>query len=476
MLSYLRHKTIQRILFLALCVLVIPGFVFLSISHDSSAANGTAGTLGNRKIKVQEYVRNFEAMRRELEIFGGVDLSKLNSSVDLETLAWQRILLVQGAKEAGIRVSDEEIIAWIQEQPVFQENGVFSEERYKLLLDRYLKIDAKRFEDESREYLSLQRYRDQIRGTYQPTDAELRERFHLLYGPRQLEYVLFTTDDIAASAATPEELQAMYDRLAGRLYSQESVQVRFLTLPLGATPAADDKADAALWDTEAVRTPFLAREDSLPGIGAAPALTEAIFALKAAGEKTAWLEHDGKQYRFELIEHRDQTPMSFDDAKKVLEEMVAKEKAFRTVMEKASGFHQTLKNSDWSKAVSAEKLELQKIPAYLPGDYIDKIGKLKSVSGTLAELKAGDVSTTIPTSNGLAIFKVVSQSAPDAKLFDEKKSDLEKDLRLRHEMEVFSKTLQGLQSNLTVNTEVLAKLFPSKYAAESPASAPVSAK
>lgn len=470
MITLLRNKPVQRGLFLALCVLVIPGFVFISMSDQNNGLNHTAGTVGGQKIKVQEFIRNFEAMRRELEVFGGADLSKLGNSVDFEALAWQRILLVRAAKAAGVRVTDAEVVKWIQEQPAFQENGAFSKARYQTILDDYLKMDAKTFEEESREYLSLQRYRDQIRGSWSPSEAELQERFRLLYGPRDVEYVLFSKDAVGVpEAATEEERKSMYNRLAGRLMSQEAVQIRYLAVPSGSA-LPEGTAEAAKWTSESTRTPWVAREEALPGIGAAPELSAAIFALKNSGDRTAWLEHEGKQYRFELIEHKAQAPMAYDDAHKVLDELVGQEKVFRAVIEKASKFSESLESRDWNEAVKAENLELNRVNGYQPGDTIEKIGKINAVGQVLAEMEAGKTSGPIPTSTGLAVFKVVSQADPDPKLFEEKRAEIEKNLRLKREMDVFGKALRALQADLKPNTEVLAKLFPAKYGV--PAAAP----
>lgn len=469
MLNILRHKPVQRGLFIALCVLIIPGFVFMSVTDHSSGLNETAGTIGGHKIKVQEFVRNFEAMRRELEVFGGADLSRLGASVDFEALAWQRILLVRAAKAAGVRVSDKDVVEWIQKQPPFQDSGSFSEERYNLIVDRYLKMDVKAFEEETREYLALQRYRDQVRGTYEPTDAELRERYDLLDGPRRLEYVIFAKDSVPApSAATEDELRAMFNRLSGRLLSQEAVQVRYISVDAKAA-APSESAETALWDGRSVRTPYIAKDEPITGIGSAPALSAAIFALKGAGDRTGWLEHNGQKHRFELIEHKPQAPMAYDDAQKVLADLVSQEKVFRAVIEKASAFHEKAAKEDWSSLTAAEKLTVLKADAYTPGGYLEKIGKVKSVAEALSELKTGEVSGPVPTSNGLAVFKVISQSPADPAGFDAKKKELERDLRLKREMAVFGKVLQALQSDLKPNPKALAKLFPSKYS-DSPAS------
>lgn len=463
MLNLLRQKTIQRWLFIALCFLIIPGFIFLGTATDSSGLAGTAGKFDGTKIKTQEFIRNFEAMRRELEVFGGADLSRMAATVDFEALAWQRILLVRAAKDSGIKVSDEDVIRWIQEQKVFEEEGAFSKDRYKLVVESYLKMDVKTFEEESREYLALQRYRDRVRGDYRPDENELKERFVSLFGPRALEYVIFTKESVdAPGAASEEELQSMYNRLSGRLFAQESVSLRYLTLPAGAAEPSES-AEAGLWETASVRTPLITREEPITGIGAAPALSEAVFALKNAGERTGWLEHDGKRYRFELIEHKPQSAMTYEDAKKVLDELVGQEKTFRAVIEKASDFTGSVKDSDWSSAVKASGLSPLSMAAYTPGDYIEKVGKLAQVGQALAELAAGQTSAPIPVSNGLVVFHVVSQSQPDAALFDAKRAELERGLRMRHEVAVFSKALGELQSKLTVDRQTMARLFPSKY-------------
>jgi hypothetical protein len=468
MLHILRQKTIQRYLFIALCILIIPGFVLMSSSLDQSGISGTAGQVGNRKISAQEFIRNYEAMRRELEIFGGVDPSTLDGSIDYESLAWQRILLVGAAKESGLRISDAEVVEWIQRQKVFEDKGVYSPERYKLIVDRYLKMDPKAFEEEVREFLSLQKYRDQIRGEFKADDAELRERFRQLYGPRELDYVILTKESVPApTPATNEELKDLYDRLSGRLFSQESVQVRYLTAPAeGAAPA---DAGAAEWDAKAVRVPFISKEEVIPGIGAAPKLSEVIFGLKKAGDKTGWLEHEGKRYRFELIEHRAQTPMTFDEAKKVLEELAGQHKMILAVTEKASAFRKKLDTASWPDAVAEEKLTALHAAAFVPGDYLDKVGKLPRIDQVLAELDVTKISDPLPTSNGLAIFRVASQADPDATKFEAHRKELEADLRLKHEIKVFTKAMKALESTLKTNPTVLAKLFPTKYS-ETPAS------
>ncbi|MBP9733658.1 MAG: peptidylprolyl isomerase [Candidatus Omnitrophica bacterium] len=459
MLALLRHKTIQRWLFIALCVLIIPGFVFMSTASDSGMS-GNAGKIGGRKIKVQEFIRNYEAMRRELEVFSGADLSRMGNSVDLEALTWQRILLVDAAKEAGIKVTDADVIAWIQEQKVFAEDGKFSQERYNMIIERYLKIDVKRFEEECREYLSLQRYRDQVRGTYSPGAADLQTRFEQLYGPRELAYVVFTKESVTPpAAATEEDLQSMYSRLSGRLFAQEAVSLKYISLPAGSADPLEAEENG-LWESASVRTPLLSREEPITGIGSAPELMAAAFDIKNAGEKTAWMEHDGKRYRFELVEHKPQTPMTYEDAKKVLAELVGQEKTFRAVIEKASEFSDAVEKSGWASAVAAQKLAPLTLASYTPGDYIEKVGKLPRVSEALAGLEVGKTSGPLPTSNGLVIFNVVSQAKPDAALFESKRDEIERNLKLKHEMEVFGKAYQALQTRLTVDTKTMSKLFP----------------
>jgi hypothetical protein len=130
--------------FYVLFFIVIFTFIFWGIGKvDKDTEKGIIADVGKYKIANDEYSRTYE---RAYRFYKEIYKDKFNEEMEkklnlkekvLESMIDDDVLLI-GAKEAGIKISDEELRESIVQDPSFARNGVFDQEIYlnRLRLNR----------------------------------------------------------------------------------------------------------------------------------------------------------------------------------------------------------------------------------------------------------------------------------------------------------------------------------------------------
>ncbi len=446
-----------------MAVLIIPSFVFWGIATDSSggALPKTAGHLDSKKIKTEVFIDHYNALRRELQMFHGIGLDQSADQIDLQALVWQRILLVHAASKAGIKISDQQVIEWARNQEFFQEEGQFSAARYNAIMQRFLQIDPLRFEENMRQYLALQEYKERIRESAAVTDEEVKDKYNARYAARDLDYIIITEDHlIEKPEVTPAEIQQNYERLAARLFTPAGIKVRMIELSTEEeTLTADENT---LFETKAVNTGYFSIDDAIPGIGEDAEMTKAIFSLAEISDRTEWLPHDDAFYKFELLAKRPFSRMSLEDASEILKSDIYRGKVQSLIAQKAQDHYSVMTGASFEDVVEDEEFEVHSVQNHKFGDYMDKVGALEYIDRNLENLKAGEISSPIPTSNGAAIFKVVRIGEVAEDRWEELKDSIRSEVKLAKEIAAFEQKLEELQSHLQINSKTMRALFSSQ--------------
>ncbi len=465
MIKWLRNKKTQRFVVIGAACLIIPGFLLFGISLEGLGGAKVAGTVGKKKVSTQTFINHYNALRRELELFHQIDPNLLAAQADFEELTWQRILLVQEAKNRHIKVSNAEVIEWLHTQKVFFNKGEsFDTAFYNQVLKQYLRVEPHSFEEDVRDFIALQKVRDNMRGDADITDDKIRELFNLRYALRDIDYLTFLPNEISEVPEVKEnELEQYYNWVKDRLLSPEMIQVFTVVLPDGATAPGDGDVLHDLIHTSGTRTPFFGRNDAIPNIGIASELSQAIFALSNPGDHTQWLTHNGKQYLFELILKQTQAPMSLEDARNILVNDLTQKKKSKALKDKANEFYTSAKENGFVAAAEGLGKAIAALDAYEPDQIIPNIGQIPGISKTLGELANTEFSQPIRIQSGYAIFNIRHIGAPIEPLWESKKDELKKELRFNYEVEVFEKNISSLFDKLNVNTKAMQALFPKKY-------------
>ena len=264
MLDVLRTKTQTPggRLFLGLMFGLLALTFFISFGpsgrvFDRVKSNDYAAKVNGEQISRIDFERYYY---RQVRQFGQLDPAMLDRILPrgrvLDELIKDRLVAEQAQGE-GIDVSDRELREVIVKDPSFQEDGKFSGERYKLVVERSLGMTVDLYEDELRHQLRVQKVGALLRENAKVTDAELKRAYAEENDKVDLRFVRFSpafyTAGVAVSDAEVQALikdhfdqvQAAYTKQASLYHSAKQVQVRHLLIKTPQGSAANNAgADA----------------------------------------------------------------------------------------------------------------------------------------------------------------------------------------------------------------------------------------
>ncbi|HVP91900.1 MAG TPA: SurA N-terminal domain-containing protein [Terriglobales bacterium] len=274
-------KSLKWILWIIVATFVVSIFFIWGGAGRLGEGGGgnTLAMVGREKISGDEYTRDLrqrlDAMKKQFPGLNENLIQQLNiPQQTLEQLIQQRLLL-QIAREKGIRATDDEVRAKIVSYPVFQRDGKFvGFDAYKRVLN-YYHIPLKDFEEGLRQEVVMSKtvgyltagiivtedevwdgYRKQndsakieyvvaeaskVEVKDKPTEAEVQARFAKAPGAykvpekRLAEYVFLKTDDAKKDVkVTPAEVEKYYKDNLAQFREPERLRLSRIWLPFTA--------------------------------------------------------------------------------------------------------------------------------------------------------------------------------------------------------------------------------------------------
>jgi len=239
----------NRFVWGAFAVLVSITFVgfFTDLKGCERARRGrddsSAGTLEGEPVPYADFLTaRFHALLR-FRLMAGEDFT-LTPEMDrlLHREAWKRLAVLRLVRKLDIEPSDAELAAYVQRDPIFQENGRFTRNRYyqvMAFLSRQFRIAPHQYEAFLREEMAIDKVRRAVSAASwsAPYEVErLVRNFSDLFTVEFIEvpFITFTREVTVSN----EEVRALYDANPELFRIPEQVQVAFVDFPF-----ADFKAD-----------------------------------------------------------------------------------------------------------------------------------------------------------------------------------------------------------------------------------------
>lgn len=176
MLKIMRsHKFFTVFILGAITIVIIIVFVFWGIGPQSNPSKVIVAQIGGERITFAEYQRAYElAYRRAREIYQNEEeIKKLNLREQVINKLIDNTILITAAKNAGIKITKEELQEAIINEPAFQIDGVFNKEIYMRRL-RLNRITPQIYETALKNDLLLNKMRNLIGETVVLTDEEIK--------------------------------------------------------------------------------------------------------------------------------------------------------------------------------------------------------------------------------------------------------------------------------------------------------------
>ena len=374
-------------------------------------------------------------------------------------------IVIQGAADEGVRVSDDELRTTIQQIREFQANGRFSRDEYVKVL-RQIRLDPGEFETEVRRQLLRRKMENLIKQGVKVSDEELRQAYRQRHEQvraawayadvkpamaavqvadadlepyvkthqpqfsqperRRLQYVLLAPSPQAA-AVSDAEVDAYYKEHGSEFDEPKRLRIAHVLVRV-APVGGSDAENAAKAKVEDVIKRARAGEDFGklakeisedkasavqggdlgfvgPGELVAP-FEQAAFALKK-GDVSDPVRTPFGYHAIRVLDVRDggKTPLK-DVAPKIKAALVA-QKSERAAQARADEAKTALLGApDFAAAAKRLGLEAREI-TFGRGDALGEAGRDPQLDETLFGLALGGVSTPIKTAGGFAIVKIV---------------------------------------------------------------------
>jgi peptidyl-prolyl cis-trans isomerase D len=462
MLKQLRHKKTAKRIFIFLAIIIVPAFALWgagSFIRDRSSAS-FAGEIFGKKISLPEYRDAFMAVRSQAIIQFGDNFSQVASLLDLETRAWERLILLYKIKQKRIRINDEKVVAVIAGYPFFQKNGIFNEELYSQILRYGLGITAKDFERHVRESLQILELFNQNTAGLKVTDEEVLSEFKKENEKIRVAYISFNNADFTQEiSANEEEAKRYFEQHKKDFLTEVAINIEYLKSEIPQNASSQEKQDAKnkllslaakakndnnwqeISKTQALEyktTGFFRINEPIPGIGWSEEFYKALSLLKP-GVVSDLIETNQGLFLVRILGVQEPQLPGFAEVKDKAVEALKAEKAKIASLAEAQRYKAIMEeklrinpSADFKTMAKELKLEVKQTETFSRNQYLQGIGMSKEFSKESFSL-INNTKTIALTSTPVASFILKLTEYLPADLEKLKKEGNEYRLRLEEE-------------------------------------------
>ncbi|MDP3730406.1 MAG: SurA N-terminal domain-containing protein [Candidatus Omnitrophota bacterium] len=232
MLKLFRKKIVMKIILWGLVIIVVPAFVMwggAGSSRSKDKGPGYVGIVGNRKVSFDELSGALSGVRSQI-ILNYFNQPKalealLSNKPILAKLAWDRILMMEEAKKAGMKISDKEVVEALRSHPLFLRNGTFDDRFYTYMLRNNIGLEPRAFEETVRENISLQKLSASITKDIKLSDDDILSEYKKEFAKIKISYVLLEPKDYLGKVSVDENaVKDFYEKNKGGLIIKSNLK------------------------------------------------------------------------------------------------------------------------------------------------------------------------------------------------------------------------------------------------------------
>jgi len=470
MLKFFRSEKTKKRIFIGLTVVILPSFLLwgVMVSKDKSNPTTAIASIDSHKISIKEFLRNYKAVEHEIAMFYGPQARKLMRMFNIKAQALDRLVLNDYAKKEKIKTTDQEVVRWLMAQPLFVGRGGFDDLAYKRFVTETLRTTPREFEEELRITLTIAKIHERLVEKTKLSDDELKKIYDRRYGTKHLQIVIkpWETEKDAVQLT-----DADYER-ALRLFKQSLIHpattsVSYLLIPKDSAESLknlfennEPLTELAAQNGLKIEQAVIGEDKSLP-----TQLVEEAGRLKVGGE-SGWLHLGEGSYKIKVTDKKPATPMTLDESKARLKDVLVREKATQAAMAQLGEIRKKTEG-DMEKIAAETGTTVRDISEYKMGTPLEDVGSPQGLTQALESLADGQVSEPLAVQSGAAIVKVVASKPGDAKTFETDKEKLKREATLDAAQTQMDQLLEKLRSKISLNMQVWNSLFST----DSPAAA-----
>lgn len=212
-------------------------FVFWSLEsyqHMASGNHEVAAKVNGEKISTKEVEDLYQQWKTAEERRTGKLLPR-NEQIQLHKLALERLInstaLFQAAQKEGFLTSTDQIKQMIVNEPIFQENGHFSEQKFQQILE-VNELNPEKFFTQMQESITTRQIFDGIVGSAFVVRKEMALMYSLIKQTRDFGYFLLPSNRFFEKAQIPtnQQIESYYQVHKEEFKSPEKIKIAYLQL------------------------------------------------------------------------------------------------------------------------------------------------------------------------------------------------------------------------------------------------------
>jgi peptidyl-prolyl cis-trans isomerase D len=259
--------------------------------------------------------------------------------------------------------------------------------------------------------------------------------------------ILHVDDKQDAHAKTLDEVKDQIEPVIKAQKASQAADAQATALLSQARSGGLDKA-AASKGLAVVATDFINRGDSLPGIGNAPQLMEAVF---NAAEKSPPDELALPQgfVVYEVLAIKPPATPSFEEIRARVEGEFKESRAAALLTQKTQELSDRAKSDhDLKKAAKELAATVKTSDLVLPDSQVPDLGAMSGPASVAFTLKPGDISGPIDTNTSGAVLAVLEKQAPSDSDYAAKKDQIRDSLLQAKQQELFGLFVTNLRGQM----------------------------
>ncbi|MDH4317910.1 MAG: SurA N-terminal domain-containing protein [Desulfobulbaceae bacterium] len=227
------RKHAQSVVIQFIVVLIAVVFIFWGVGQNLSNKRSLVAKINNREISLKDfsiaYENTLENYRRQ---FGGSIPEGFIDNMDLKNQVLRQLvrreLLLDGAEDMGIIISDHAVQTQIQDMPAFQTDGHFDLARYKAILESN-RLSTSGFEAETRADMRTQRVISVLNEIADIPEREIDDFLKFRNEEIRFDYVAFKQEQYLDKVeVTDEALEKFFDLHRDNYLSPKQVRLKYL--------------------------------------------------------------------------------------------------------------------------------------------------------------------------------------------------------------------------------------------------------
>ena len=235
MLEAIRKKSKGWVAYLIVGLIAVPFALFGVQQYFSGSSNSVIAIVDGEDITVNNYYQEFNTQQRNLqEQLGSSYSAEIDNALRqtlIDTLINEK-LLENFTNSMKLVTLDEEVRSLIQSNPVFQVDGIFSEDRYIQIL-RLNNFTPLGYELEQSKSMSLDQIKRNLNNSAFLSTVQIEQLNDLSSQQREVSFVVLNTEKYQDQiVVNQEQISEYFDNNKSKFIEGRKVQVDFVELSL----------------------------------------------------------------------------------------------------------------------------------------------------------------------------------------------------------------------------------------------------